>query len=63
MLIYLLAGLVVLAVVLLCAKDWIIEEVKHPSSDALMGVIAMAGIYILWPVFAAYIIIEIYKGR
>lgn len=60
---YLLAGLVVLAFTLGCAKDSIIEVIKHPSDDTFTYAIAIAGIYVLWPLFVVYVIFLKCKGR
>ena len=59
---YLIVGLAVLSGILICGKGVITKENFTPS-ELCIYTIAILGISILWPLFIAYLIIELYKGR
>lgn len=62
MLIYLLIGLLVLVGIIICCKGVITKENFTPSEICLWAIIIL-GISMCWPLFIAYLIIEMYKGR
>lgn len=62
MLIYSLIGLAVLVGIIMCCKDVITKEDFTPS-DICLWAIVIIGISMCWPLFIAYLIIEMRKGR
>ena len=62
MLIYLLVGLLVMVGIIICCKGVITKEDFTPSELCLYAIVIL-GISMFWPLFIAYVIIEMYKGR
>lgn len=62
MFVYLLVGLVVLVGIIICGKGVITKEDFTPSELCLYSIVIL-GISMFWPLFIAYIIIEMHKGR
>lgn len=62
MFVYLLVGLAVLVGVIICCKGVITKEDFTPSELCLYSIVIL-GIGMCWPLFIAYVIIEMHKGR
>ena len=59
---YFLVGLAVLVGIIICCKGVITKEDFTPSEICLYAMVII-GISMCWPLFIAYLIIEMCKGR
>ena len=62
MFVYLLVGLAVLVGIIICCKGVITKENFTPSELCIYAIVIL-GISMFWPLFIAYVIIEMHKGR